>query len=120
MTKSNVRAVRRRRTNERIAHQYDQVQQAKVRAYQERAIEKRETMVAKRSSLFSKAVNYVRRALRSFVRFLRPNYSSIRGLDLRDGGLFGETRKRDAGAQQLRAWFGTNLKMVSTRDGRPV
>ena len=123
MTKSNVRSVRLRRTNRRIAHQYEKVEQERVRAYQQRSMEKRETMLARRgSSFFKKAADYIRGVFgRFFRRFtIRPRNAHIRSLDLRDRGLYANKPKRDAGAQQLRSWFGEGLKMVSTRDGKTV
>lgn len=123
MTKSNIRAVRRRRTNERIAKTYDKVRQEKVRAYQQRNIDRREARLEKRGrSFFKKATDWIRGVFGRFFRQLfRPTvYSSMRSLDMRDGGLFGHGVKRDAGAQQLRSWFPGLGSMVSTRDGKQV
>ena len=121
MTKSNVRAVRRRRTNQRIARQYDPIQQQRVRNYQQHQRVRNPERKTMRQAVSEK----IRRVVQNFRRWVRrftsqSNNIVIRALDLRDGGLYANKPKRDAGAQQLRSWFSMGLKMVSTRDGKTV
>ena len=123
MVKSNVRSVRRRQTNRRIQNaEYNRRQQLDTRAYKTKDHER--AHAPKSGGLIPRVRVYARRVA-DFLRGLftgRTAGTGIRGLDLRipniAGGKFGA--KRNAGAKWLRSVFGESLKMVSTRDGRPV
>lgn len=125
MTKSNVHSVRQRRTNQRIARQYDQVQQDRVRSYQQH----QRVRNPERKKLRQWFAESARRIVQNFKRWVKRFFSTsnpvLSGLDLRGAGAdrfgaFDPGRRRNAGAHQLRAWFPGLGKMVSTRDGKPV
>ena len=124
MVKSNVHAVRRRKTNRRIALQYDAIQQQATRNYQQRNRSTRSTHIADGfnwAGFFRKTITHLRSTFSKFFRrFGGSLLSAMRHLDLRSGGLYGENLKRDAGAQQLRGWFPNLGRMTSMRDGRRV
>jgi len=107
MVKSNVRSVRRRQVNRRLSQNFDKKQQLKVRGF-DRHID-REPIV--RLSKTRIRWNRIKKWF-SNLRWFRT--SSIDELDLRSNS------PRGAGAAWLRANFHQNLKMISTRDGRPV
>ena len=128
MTKSNARAVRTRKNNARIALRHDKVQMERVRAYQERNMDREHTAHPESISAIRKWARQVvarfRNAVRHFFR-RRPRGSSISRLslvtsDAKRFGPFGPGQKRGAAAAWLRECFNADLKMISTRDGRRV
>lgn len=124
MTKSKMTSVRRRRTNQRIQRQYDREKQARVRQYQERSFKARTTAGIAGLAWSGWFRKTIRRVTNFFNRMFSPG-GALQRLDLRHSdaerfGPFNPASRRNAGAEYLRHMFGGNLKMVSTRDGRPV
>lgn len=128
MTRSNVRSVRRRQTNQRIQRQYDKEKQSRVHQYQQRSFEARQNATIAGDAWkgwYRKTIRYLANMFSGL--FGRSAFRSIRKLDLRasDASRFGAfrfNRARDTGAAWLRnnVAGGYNLKMISTRDGKPV
>ena len=107
MVKSNVRSARRRQTNRRLDRGFDKKQQLKVRGFN-RHID-REPIVR-----LSKPQIIWNRIIRWFRGWGLFSSTTIGELDLRSDS------PRGAGAFWLRQNFHQNLRMRSTRDGRPV
>jgi len=122
MAKSNMRSVRRRKTNRRIQTvEYDRRQQLHARAYETRSHER--AHAPKSVGVMQRVGVYWRRAttfLLGLVMGGKGTSPAISALDLLGGGVFSSSVRRDAGAVQLRAWFWEKLKLRSTRDGRRV
>ena len=93
--KSNQRAVRQRKQQQR--------------EFADRQARRQEPMHVEKKGVFDRLMAKLDRMLS-----VKPK------VDMRDGGMFGGSKRRDAGANQLRAWFPALGKMVSTRDGKPV
>ncbi len=107
MTKSSMGAAKMRRTNIRIQHQEHHIRETQARSYSAAA---RRTAPNSRVNIF---VRFYRRLSRWFGGlFSGPDFTSIATLDL--------TSDRAAGVVWLRQTFSKNLKMISTRDGKPV
>ena len=143
MTKSNARAVRRRRTNQLLARQYDEIQQLQPRAYQQNSRVRDPERKIARQWIAEMGRRIVRNFTRWVKRFSKRSNKLLVSLDLRSKdaerfGPFDPARKRNAGAAYLRSlglpelnsrrkvrlgrgrykWI--RMGMVSTRDGRRV
>ena len=126
MTKSNARAVRRRRTNPLLARQYDEIQQLQTRAYQQNSRVRDPERKKARQWIAEMGRRIARNFKRWVKRFSKQSNKLLVSLDLRSSGAdrfgpFDPARKRNAGAEYLRhITGGWQLKMISTRDGRRV
>lgn len=125
MVKSNVHAVRRRRTNRRIARRYDRTQQQRVRAYRQHQRVRNPERKAARQWVAEMGRRIVQNFSRWIKRFISGSYKKLGSLDLRSTdadrfGAFAPSRKRNAGAAYLRSFAPGLGSMVSTRDGKPV
>ena len=102
-----------RRANRRIQFQELAIRETQTRAYEQQVHLKQPIIVS--------WYHRVERAIRNFVvGFFRSPFSAIRGLNLLNDMTMGPNQHRGAGAAKLREWFGDQLKMISTRDGKPV
>jgi len=109
MAKSSMGAARMRQTNRRIQHQEKAIRETAAREHRQHI---RQIAKAPPPSAIRQIVS---RISKWFSGLFSGDLKAISALDFRiDRG------DRGRGARQLRAIFGQNLKMRSTRDGRPV
>ena len=122
MAKSSMGAARMRRSNRRIQHQANAIRKTQMRVYRQQSRQ----IARDQATAWGKIIAIYQHAITWFGGFFDEIFSY--GFDTPLGALGAikslnltiDQGDRGRGARQLRAIFGQQLKMISTRDGKPV